>query len=99
MRLLVMLTLAVLVLMLTPAAVVIAAWKKSKILLLSMKMFVLLFGLADPSDMTPLVGRLAPAGPMLLFEIVLLLFAPLVEVLIRMLPPATVVDAVEEPRT
>ena len=39
-----------------PAAVVIAAWKKSKTLLLSMTLPVLLFGLADPSDMTPLVG-------------------------------------------
>ena len=60
---------------------------------------MLLFGLADPSDITPLVGRLAPAGPILLFEMVLLLFAPPVEVLIRMLPPAVVVLDVDEPST
>ena len=77
----------------------VAAWKKSKMLLLSMRLPVLLFGLADPSDITPLVGRLAPAGPIALFEIVLLLFAPPVEVLIRMLPPAVVVLAVDEPST
>ena len=77
----------------------VVAWKKSKILLLSMRLPVLLFGLADPSDITPLVGRLAPAGPIALFEIVLLLFAPPVEVLIRMLPPAVVVLDVDEPST
>ena len=68
--------LVVLVLMLTPAAVLTAAWKKSKILLLSMTLLVLLFGLGDPSDMTPLVGRLRAAGPMLLLEMKLPLFAP-----------------------
>ena len=78
---------------------VIAAWKKSKTLLLSMMLPVLLFGLADPSDITPLVGRLAPAGPMSLFEMVLPLLAPPVDVLISTLPPATVVLAVDEPRT
>ena len=82
-----------------PAAVEIAAWKKSKTLLLSIRLPVLWFGLADPSDITPLVGRLAPAGPIPLLEIALLLFAPPVEVLIRMLPPATVVLAVDEPST
>ena len=75
------------------------AWKKSKMLLLSMRLPVLWFGLADPSDITPLVGRLAPAGPIALLEIVLLLFAPPVEVLIRMLPPAVVVLDVDEPST
>ena len=80
--------LPVLVLTLTPAAVVTAAWKKSKMLLLSMMLPVLLFGLADPSDITHLVGRFAPAGPMLLLEMMLALFAPPVEVLIRMSPPA-----------
>src|SRR6476646_4191121 len=94
-----MVMLAVLVLTLTPAAVLTAAWKKSKMLLLSMTLLVLLFGLADPSDITPLVGRLAPAGPMLLLEMKLPLFAPPVEVLIRMLPPATVVEDVDEPST
>ena len=68
-------------------------------LLLSMRLPVLLFGLADPSDITPLVGRLAPAGPIALFEIALSLFAPPVEVLIRMLPPAVVVLDVDEPST
>ena len=82
-----------------PAAVEVAALKKSKTLLLSMRLPVLWFGLADPSDITPLVGRLAPAGPIALFEIALLLLAPPVEVLIRMLPPATVVLAVDEPST
>src|SRR6266446_3290194 len=40
----------------------IAGWKKSKMLLLSMTLRVLLFGLADPSDIIPLVGRFAPVG-------------------------------------
>ena len=91
--------LAVLVLMLTPAAVLTAAWKKSKILLLSMTLLVLLFGLSDPSDNTPLVGRSPVDGPMLLLEMKLPLFAPPVEVLIRMLPPAMVVDDVDDPST
>ena len=73
--------------------------KKSKTLLLSIRLPVLWFGLADPSDITPLVGRLAPAGPIALVEIALLLFVPPVEVLIRMLPPAVVVLAVDEPST
>ena len=75
------------------------AWKKSKMLLLSIRLRVLSSGLADPSDITPLVGRLAPAGPILLAEIVLLLFVPPVEVLIKMLPPAMVVLDVDEPST
>ena len=73
--------------------------KKSKTLLLVMMLLALLFGLADPSDITHLVGRFAPAGPRLLFEMVLPLLAPAVEVLNRMLPPAVVVDDVDEPRT
>ncbi len=79
-----------------PATEVVAL-KKSNTLLLSMTLLVLWFGLADPSDITPLVGRFAPAGPMLLFEIVLPLLAPPVDVLIRTLPPATVVLAIDEP--
>ena len=67
--------------------------KKSKMLLLSMTLKVLLFGLADPSDMIPLVGRLAPAGPMLLLEMELPLLAPPVDVLIRMVPPAVATAA------
>jgi hypothetical protein len=73
--------------------------KKSKILLLSMTLPELLFGLADPNDATPLIGRLAPAGPILLFEIVLLLLAPPVEVLMRMVPPGITVPVVDEPST
>ena len=77
----------------------IPALKKSKMLLLSMMLPVLLFGLADPSDMKPLLGRLAPAGPMSLFEMVLPLLAPPVDVLIRMLPLAVVTRRVDEPST
>ena len=72
--------------------------KKSKILLLSMLLPVLLFGLADPTNITHLLGRLAPAGPRSLFEIVLPLFAPPVEVLIKTLPVAAVFEPVDEPR-
>src|SRR4029077_3937346 len=68
-------------------------------LLLSMTLKVLLFGLADPSDMIPLVGRLAPAGPTLLLVMKLPLFAPAVEVLIRMFPPAVATADVDEPST
>src|SRR4029079_18195703 len=68
-------------------------------LLLLIRLPEVLFGLADPSDITPFVGRLAPAGPIALFEIVLLLFAPPVEVLIRMVPPAVATAVVEEPKT
>src|SRR6478672_11347221 len=99
-----MVMLAVLVLTLTPAAVVTAAWKKSKILLLSMTLSVLLFGLSDPSDITPLVGRLAPAGPMLLLEMKLPLFviisfcAPLIRriVLVLAVAEAVVFESVSE---
>src|SRR6266480_6921829 len=77
----------------------IAGLKKSKTLLLLMTLSVLLFGLADPSDITPLVGRLLPAGPMLLFEMVLPVFAPPVDVLIRTVPLAAVELPVDEPRT
>src|SRR6266481_2283126 len=73
--------------------------KKSKMLLLSIRLPVLLLGLADPRPMTPLVGKLEPAGPMLFFEMVLLLLPPAtVEVLKSTLPPAVVVDAVDDPR-
>ncbi len=93
-----MVVVAVLVLMLMPVTPTVAL-KKSKILLLSMMLPVLLFGLSDPSDRIPLVGRLTPAGPMLLFEMVLPLFAPPVEVLIRIFPPAVVIDENDEPST
>ena len=68
-------------------------------LLLVMVLPVLLLGLADPSDITHFVGKLAPAGPRLLLEIVLPLLAPPVDVLIRIFPPAVVVELVEEPST
>src|SRR5438477_857913 len=73
--------------------------KKSKMWLLSMTLRVLLFGLADPSDITPLVGRFVPAGPMLLFEMVLPVLAPPVDVLIRIVPVATAALPVDEPST
>src|SRR4051794_5292225 len=66
-------------------------------LLLVITLLVLLLGLAEPSENTPLVGRFAPAGPMLLFEIVLAVFAPPVDVLIKTVPPAVVVVENEEP--
>src|SRR3954453_19311908 len=93
-----MVVLSVLVWILIPATVVVAL-KKSKILLLSTTLFALLLGLADPSDITLLVGGLAPAGPMFLLVMKLPLFGPPVEVLIRILPAAVVVDAVDEPST
>ena len=76
---------------------VIAAWKKSKTLLAVMTLRVLLFGLTDPRDNTHFVGRLAPAGPRLLLEMMLPVLAPPVEVLIKMLPPAVVVEPIDEP--
>lgn len=98
MRLLEMVVVSVLVEILIPATVVVGL-KKSKMLLPIMVVPVLLLGLADPSDMMHLVGRLAPAGPRLLLAIVLLLLAPPVDVLIRMFPPAVPVEDVEEPST
>ena len=68
--------LAVLVLMLTPAAVVTAAWKKSKILLLSMTLLVLLFGLSRSERHDALGRQVRAAGPMLLLVMKLPLFAP-----------------------
>src|SRR5436190_6744353 len=79
--------------------------KKSKILLPSMTfpvLTVLLF-VAVPRPVTALTGRLAPAGPMLLFRIVLLLLPTIVvptagEVLNRTVPPAVAPTVtVEEP--
>src|SRR4051794_34135258 len=78
---------------------VFAGLKKSKMLLLSMTFSVLLFGLADPRDMTALVGKLAVAGPILLFETVLPLLAPLVEVPNRIVPPAVATGVADEPCT
>src|SRR5262245_59991601 len=73
--------------------------KKSKMLLLSRMLLVLLFGLADPSDMKPFVGRLTPAGPMLLLVMKLPLLTPPVDVLLRMVPPAVATAVVDEPST
>jgi hypothetical protein len=89
---------SVLLEILMPATVIVGL-KKSKTLLLVTMLLALLFGLADPSDITHLVGRLAPAGPRLLFEMVLPVLAPPVEVLNRTFPPAVVVPDVDEPRT
>ena len=73
--------------------------KKSKMLLLLIESAELLFGGADPSDVIPLVGKLAPAGPMLLSETVLPVLAPPVEVLIRIFPLAAATVPVDEPST
>ena len=75
------------------------ALKKSKMLLLSMMLPLLLFGLADPSDITPLVGRLAPAGPMSLFEMVLPLLAPPRRCADQDVPLAAAMAPVDEPST
>src|SRR5690349_15515947 len=80
-------------------ATVTAGLKKSKMLLAVMMLLALLFGLAEPSDITHFVGRLVPAGPKLLFDMVLPLLAPPVEVLNRTFPPAVEVEDVDEPKT
>src|SRR5215211_6078072 len=73
--------------------------KKSKMLSLSIRLPV--FGLpAVPRPMTPLVGKLAPAGPMLQNETVLLLLPTLLVVLKSTLPPAgPPTPEVDEPST
>src|SRR6478752_3209573 len=84
--------------MLTPA-VATAAPKKLKILLLSIRLLTLALA-AVPEPIKPLVGKFAPAGPMLLFEIMLLLLPPAtVLVLNKMLPPAVAAVALDEPST
>src|ERR1041384_6008373 len=84
--------------MLIPAVLFVAR-KKSKMLLSLITLPVLAFGLADPSPMIPLLGRFAPAGPILFFEIVLLLLPPAtVDVLSSTAPPAVVVEEVDDPR-
>jgi len=56
-------------------------------------------GLADPSDITHRVGKLAPAGPISLVEMMFPLLVPLVDVLIRTLPHGVALAvAVAEPR-
>src|SRR5437773_3437789 len=72
--------------------------KKSKMSLLSIRLRV--FGVpVVPRAMIPLLGGLAPAGPMALFEIVLLLFPAPVDILNRILPVAKLAAAVDEPST
>src|SRR3954449_2510044 len=71
--------------------------RKSKTLLFVMTLFLLLKP-AEPRDVTQLMGKLAPAGPMLLFEMMLPLFVVPVEVLIKTLPPPVVETVIDEPR-
>src|SRR5260370_40414183 len=74
------------------------ALKKSKMLLLLIRLPV--FGLAAvPRPMTTLVGRLAPVGPRLQKETVLLLLPMPVVVLNRIFPPAVAIGEVDEPKT
>src|SRR4051812_1056468 len=69
--------------------------------MLLLSMTLLLFGLpAVPSPMTPLVGRLAPAGPIALLETMLLLLpSGSVLVLNRIVPLAAATVPVDEPNT
>src|SRR5574338_357070 len=85
--------------MLTPAGAA-AAPKKSKILLLLIWLLTLALAPALPRPITPLVGSAAcETGPILLFEIVLLLLPPAtVLVLKNTLPPAVAAAAVDAPR-
>src|SRR2546423_858499 len=80
------------------------ALKKSKMLLLSMifPMFTVLLP-AVPNPVMHLIGRLPPAGPMLLLEITLLLLPTMlvpeaVVVLKRIFPPAAPSATVDDPR-
>src|SRR6476660_6189925 len=66
---------------------------------LSLRLRVWCFGLATPTALIPWVGRLAPAGPMLLLVMKLPLLAPPIDVLIRMVPPAVATAVVDEPST
>src|SRR6476620_3777780 len=97
MRLLEIVQLSLFVWMLIPVFEA-AAVKKSKILLLLTTLP--LFDLAAvPRVITALLGRLTPAGPMLLFATVLLLFpATAVDVLKNTVPPAVPTADVDAPR-
>src|SRR5436190_2089060 len=85
-------------------AVLTAALKKSKMLLLSMMLPVLTVLLpAVPNAEIAFKGRFAPAGPILLLMTILLLFPTMVVptavvVLKRMFPPAVPNGTVFEPR-
>src|SRR4051794_20265333 len=80
------------------------ALKKSKILLLVMTLFWFLVLLPTvPTAEIHLVGRLVPAGPILLFAIILLLLpttlVPLATVVLnKMFPPAVAKATVDDPR-
>src|SRR5438477_12428969 len=74
--------------------------KKSKILLLSTMLPVLMVLLlvVVPTAETHFTGRLVPAGPMLLFATTLLLLPEPVVVLNRIFPPAVPTATVDDPR-
>src|SRR5213593_3257472 len=80
------------------------ALKKSKMLLLVITLFWFFVLLpAVPTAETHFVGRLAPAGPILLLAMILLLFptilVPLATVVLnKMFPPAVPGITVDEPR-
>src|SRR5882724_7782098 len=74
-----------------------AGLKKSKILLLLMMLPVFDFP-EVPRPITHLLGKLLPAGPMLLPITILLLFPPAaVDVLKSTFPPAVAFEEVEDP--
>src|ERR1041384_2081981 len=97
MRLLLMIQLSLLATILTPITEVVAR-KKSKILLL-LRIFPVFDFAEVPRLITHLVGRLAPAGPML-FPITMLLLLPAAAVVVlkRTFPVAAAAVPVEEPR-
>src|SRR5436190_13549690 len=95
-RLLEIVQLSLLAWMLIPDTDVVAL-KKSKMALFAIRLPVL--GLAVvPRPMTVLVGRLAPAGPRLQNETMLLLLPSPEVVLNRIFPPVNPIAEVEEPR-
>src|SRR6478752_7189712 len=96
MRLLEIFQLSLLATMFTPATEVVAR-KKSKMLLL-LTTFPVFDLAAVPKLMTALVGRLAPAGPILLPMTILLLLPPAaVDVLKTTVPAAVARVEVDEP--
>src|SRR5689334_13614769 len=69
------------------------------LLLTTLPLLLMAVVVVEPLKYTPLVGRFTPAGPMLLFEIVLLSLplAVFASVLKKMLPPLVVTPAPNEP--
>src|SRR5690349_13558351 len=69
------------------------------LLLMTLPLLLIAVVVVEPLKYTPLVGRLAPAGPMLLLEMVLLSlpFAVDPSVLKKILPPFVVTPALNEP--